>query len=613
MVTAKIDADAVLLKDLFTKFYVIPDFQREYVWKKKQVNQLLEDLYRQFMTGGPDEYFLGSLVLHQEAEGYHVVDGQQRITTLYILIAALRDHFKELDPAAQTLPLDNAIRDAFVGKGGEVDFRYRVTPQYSELATVMKAIGDEAGRHLTVPDSKSPGYNLVRAYEYCDSFLKNRFGEDLDAIRKFFGFMWDSVELISIETQDMKTAFTIFETINDRGVGLDALDLLKNLLFRETNREERSELNALWREMLKALREGGETRPIRFLRYYLVANYDWPKMLTASQLFAWISEEENKKLLGYGKKPVRFMDDLLDGSIAYANFNRGLNPDGSENQYLRGILYQKTGVRQHLPLLMAARNAPKGVFEKELSRWIENMVFVYALTGVQWNSVESLLPDWTRALRAAKTGEEVREFVHAQLKPAVQARAELVWDALYETRRVSPRLLKYLLAGITQYVEEETGKGGSFDKYFIDKLSIEHILPQQNNTPDWRADWGATPDSQDRVYWLGNLTLLHWGQNSSCGNGSYAQKLAVYETSSFDLTRSLAVDLRYGKGGGRTTTAVERLGLLPVREWNPAALERRHQMMMQIVSEVWGVPLPTGSLRPVPANDFGDNREDLSG
>lgn len=345
MVSAKIDADALLLKDLFTQFYVIPDFQREYVWKKMQVNQLLEDLFRQFMTGGKDEYFLGSLVLHQEEEGFHVVDGQQRITTLYILIAALRDYFQSLDPAEQTLPLDKALKNDFVDQSGEVSFRYRVTPQYSELATVMKSIGDGAGPHIATPDSQSAGYNLVRAYEYCAAFLRNRFGEDGESCRKFFGFIWNSVELISIETQDMKTAFTIFETINDRGVGLNALDLLKNLLFRETDQDQRKELNDLWKDMLKALRDGGETRPIRFLRYYLVATYDWPKMLTASQLFDWMSQEENKKKLGYGKKPVSFMERLLDGAFAYANFNKGLNFDGTENQYLRGILYQKTGVR----------------------------------------------------------------------------------------------------------------------------------------------------------------------------------------------------------------------------------------------------------------------------
>ena len=608
LVTAKIDADAVVLEDLFKRFYVIPDFQREYVWKKRHVTQLLEDLHRQFMTGGPDEYFLGSLVLHQEVDGYHVVDGQQRITTLYILLAALRDRFLDLDPGWQTLPLDNAIKDAFVNKG-VVSFRYRVTPQYPELFKVLQTIGDGGGPHLAPSDAKAPGFNLVKAYDYCAAFLSNRFGEDGEQLQKFFGFLWDSVELITIETQDMKTAFTIFETINDRGVGLDALDLLKNLLFRETTSSERTELNGLWREMLAALRNGGETRPIRYLRYYLVANYAWPKMLTASQLFGWMSEEENKKSLGYGKSPLKFMDKLLDGAMAYANFSRGFNTDGTENQFLRGVIYQRTGVRQHLPLLLAAARSPKGAFEKELSRWIENLVFVYALTGVQWNSVESLLPDWTRELRDARTAEEIAHFVNKQLRPAVEERSELVWSTLKETNSVSPRLLKYLLAGITQYVEEQTGKGGSFDNYFKEKLSIEHILPQ-TITPDWRSYFGDVEDIEQRVHWLGNLTLLHVGPNSSSGNSSYAEKLKRYNKSTFDLTRSLAVDIRFGKSNNATSKTVDALGLLPVEHWDVKALENRHKMMVSIVSTIWGIPLPGKKLHPVETSFDVDSSEE---
>ncbi len=595
MVSAKIDADAVLLEGIFQRFYVIPEFQREYVWKQKHVNQLLEDLYRQFMHGGVDEYFLGSIVLHEEEDGHHVVDGQQRITTLYILIAALRDRFKELDPGWDTTPLDMAIRSAFVTKG-KTTYKYRVSPQYAQLFVVLKAIGDGAGATLDVRGASTPGYNMARAYRYCQTFLDNRFGDNGDRLEEFFGFIWKNVEMISIETQDIRTAFTIFETINDRGVGLDALDLLKNLLFRETNAEERAELNDYWREMITQLRTGGETRPIRFLRYYLVASHHFDKMPTASELFRWVSAEENKKLLGYGKSPLKFMTGLLDGAFAYANFNRGQNVDGSENQFLAGIIYQKTGVRQHLPLLLAGRHLAKSVFT-ELSRWIENLVFVYALTGVQWNTVEGLLPDWTEALRATRTGEDVAEFLHRNIKPAIADRADLVWTAVDNTKQISPRLLKYLLAGVTQYIEELTGKGGSFDVYFKEKLSVEHILPQ-TPTQNWQEEFGAGEDLENWAHRLGNLTLLHFSPNASGGNLPFHEKTKKYAKSTFDLTRSLAIDLRDGKRT-KTVQDVEQLGLFPPDRWTPAELMQRHRMLMRIVSDIWGVPLPGPELTAV--------------
>lgn len=595
MVSAKIDADAVLLEGMFQRFYVIPEFQREYVWKKKHVNQLLEDLYRQFMHGGADEYFLGSVVLHEEEDGHHVVDGQQRITTLYILIACLRDRFKALDPGWDTTPLDMAIKSAFVHKG-KTTYKYRVSPQYPELFQVLKSIGDGAGGIVEAGVATSPGYNMARAYGYCQTFLDNRFGDNGDRLEEFFGFIWKNVEMISIETQDIRTAFTIFETINDRGVGLDALDLLKNLLFRETNADERAELNDYWREMVAQLRTGGERRPIRFLRYFLVANHHFDKMPSASELFRWVSAEENKKLLGYGKSPLKFMNSLLDGAFAYANFNRGQNVDGSENQFLRGILYQKTGVRQHLPLLLAGRHLAKSVFT-ELSRWVENLVFVYALTGVQWNTVESLLPDWTEQLRGARTKEDVEAFLNKNIKPAISERSDLVWSAIDNTNQVSPRLLKYLLAAVTQYIEELTGKGGSFDVYFKEKLSIEHILPQ-TPTAQWQEHFGETEVLGPWVFRLGNLTLLHSSPNASGGNLPFHEKTTKYAKSTFDLTRALAIDLRDGKRT-KTVQAVEQLGLFPPDRWTPVELKQRHLMLMKIVSQIWGVPLPGPDLTTV--------------
>jgi hypothetical protein len=597
LVTAKIDADAMLVEAIFQRFYVVPDFQREYVWKKRHVNQLLEDLFRSFMSGGSDEYFLGSMVLHREEDGYHLVDGQQRITTLYILIAGLRDRFKQLDPGWDTTPLDMALKSAFVHKGG-VSYRYRVQPQYAELAKVLQSIGDGHGEVLTVPDAALPGFNMARAYKFIQLFLNNRFGENPEQLQRFFGFLWDNVELISIETQDMRTAFTIFETLNDRGVGLDALDLLKNLLFRETELGERTELNGLWREMVKALRDGGETRPIRFLRYYLVANNHFDRMPTASGLFSWIGTEENKKALGYGRSPLKFMDKLLFGAFAYANFNQGQNEDGTENQFLRGILYQKTGVRQHLALLLAARHLTKTGF-LEITRWIENLVFVYALTGLQWNALESALPTWTENIRNCRVAEDVEEFIHSSIRPAIEDRSDLVWGALEDTRLVSPRLLKYLLAAITQFVEEETGKGGGFDSYFKEKLSIEHILPQSPSR-EWKNTFGGSLDITDYMYRLGNLTLLHSSPNSSGGNLSFPEKKKRYAKSTYDLTRALAIDIRDGKRT-KTVTAVEKLDLLPVDEWTAQALDKRHQMMMRIVSQIWEIPLPHPKLSLGPA------------
>ncbi len=593
--TNRIDADSHPVEEVFKSFFAVPEFQREYVWKQRHVKKLLSDLYAAFTAKDTDNYFLGSIVFYEEDDICHLVDGQQRMTTLFILISAIRDRLRILDSEADLDIYDHAIKSSYKARAGGIAYQYRVVLQYPEISQVLQLLGDGQGDQIQLPRGESPRRNLVTAHALCADFLVEQFGEDFERLDAFFTFVWKDVEMITIHTEDMRTAFTIFETINDRGVGLDAMDLLKNLLFRQTPVASRNSLAAKWRDLLRVLRDGQETRPIRFLRYYLISAYEFERVPTAASVFDWIVDDANKRRMGYGKNPGAFADNLLDAAEAYSNFARGRSADGSDNPYLQAINYQRTGVRQHLCLLLAARHLRGNAFA-EVCQALERLVFVLAATSAQWNEIEKALPAWTKVLRSARSKQDVDDFINNHISPMLKERLPLFKSKLEDTSTLPDRLKRYMLAALTQHLEEQCGKGGGFDRYFTEHLTIEHIYPQSTSedqpgpaAQEWINQFHPSQESAQYVHRLGNLALLHRVPNSSAQDAPFRPtKLGWYKKCPYDLTRTIAEEISGGKNTKLTRT-VEKYGLHPYRAWTSASLEERHLMMLRMVEEYWGV------------------------
>lgn len=576
--------EATTTSQLFSSFYVIPDFQRDYIWKKKQVVQLLTDVYGAFHAGEDDNYFLGSIVVFGTDKGTSLalVDGQQRLATLYLLFCGVRDRLKEFDSSASVPTLDKVIADADITPAGQTVMRHRLELRYKASNKVLHAIGE--GRYADLQLSKTaPGKTLADAYKFCREFLIEKFGEDDQAgLRKFHAFVLTRIELIRITCGDFHSALTIFEILNYRGVVLNAMDLLKNLLFRVSSEEQHPELVAAWDEMLSVLRKGGETRPLKFLRYYLVATYDFPKMPRASELFQWILD--NDELIGYSKNPLKFVSGIRQGAYDYANILQGLDPWEDEDVHLLGVLYQKTGVSQHLPMLLAgAANLNQPRFH-ELASWIEGLVFSYTLAGAQWNDIEQVAPGWCKALREVGSREEFDRFL-AQVKRKIAEVAPTARESLTHTNEIGTGLLRYTLAKLTHHIEVSCGKNEDFFQYFAKNVTIEHILPQKPNPAAAQAfggDWEAF------VYRLGNLALLYGGPNSIARNKPFAEKISLYVASDYELTKSLVADIRLGKQD-KTSKTADRFGLKPFSTWNPTGVKDREAILLEIASDIWGI------------------------
>jgi len=310
-----IQSQDIKIAEVFQSFYVVPDYQREYVWETDQVEQLLGDICNELAGGDPakaPEYFIGSIVVCPGEGGVlELIDGQQRMTTLFLTLCAIRDRFKE---QGQPPPgaLDSQIAATACDAAGVDQFRYRLDLQYEDSGDVLERIAKEEADQASGATRSIA--NILNAYRITMSFLRREFAEDKPKLRAYYGYLTNKVKLIRIQTEDVAKALKIFETINDRGVGLDAMDLLKNLLFIKAEREQFEKLKTIWKQMQDTIYGMGE-KPLRFLRYFIFSRYD-VDLLREDQIYSWFAK--NEKLCNYGSTPIEFAKELLAAALVDA-------------------------------------------------------------------------------------------------------------------------------------------------------------------------------------------------------------------------------------------------------------------------------------------------------
>ena len=303
------------LEGVFNDFYVVPDYQREYVWERKEVGQLLEDVYREFSaTGGASEYYMGTLVVCPSAnDSYEVIDGQQRLTTFFLMFCAIRAHLQEIG-ASPIATLDRKLAARLNGNNGHDPLRYRVILGYPDSATLLQTVAVGSSVEGIIPTTRSIE-NILNAYRDIRTFLRRQFGDGKIALEGFYSYLTENTKVVRIRTGSVAIALRLYESVNQRGVRLDAVDLLKSLMFVHTPREQFEQLRAKWKSLVDQLYANGammeehqRDRQWRFLNYYLRNRFKQQDM-KEEQLYPWISGHDGD--VGYKTKPLAFVDDLL--------------------------------------------------------------------------------------------------------------------------------------------------------------------------------------------------------------------------------------------------------------------------------------------------------------
>jgi len=518
--------------------YKIPPFQRDYSWTDEEWDDLWQDILETIKEGGEPAHYMGYLVLQsQDERQFDVIDGQQRLTTLTLIILAILKTLQGLIEggvdAQANRQRSEQIRQTYIGYLDPVTLITRSKLSLNRnndlyFQNYLIPLG-----HLPKRGFKASEHNLRKAFEWFAKQIQvyaNQCPADKGVeLAKLAEHISDKLFFTVITVTDELNAYKVFETLNARGVRLSATDLLKNYLFSVLHKQNQHEheLRALedrWEGMVGKL--GSESFP-DFLRAHWNSRHPFVRQ---ADLFKTIRKKINNDRAAVFEL-LRGMEEDMDTYLAYTQPDMSDWPLPLKKSANTLKLFS---VRQPLPLILAAR---RRLDESDFDSFMDSCValaFRYNVIGKQPSNEQERI--YNHVAQKVCKGELASLTAMLQALKPIYPDDNFFYAAFAEksfnTRDSrNNRVVRYIFCKL----EKQLG-GQAYD--FEDAtLTIEHILPQNPET-----DWNDFSDEEiaAMVYRLGNMTLLEKNKNQALANSGYADKRRVYETSGFAITRKIA-------------------------------------------------------------------------
>jgi hypothetical protein len=519
--------------------YRIPRFQRDYSWTDDEWEDLWADLMGTLLPGGESAHYMGYLVLQSgDDKTFEVIDGQQRLTTVSIIVLAVLKNLQRLIDAGNDAEANKRrmeqIRQTYVGYLDPVTLvaRAKLTlnrNNNSYYQDYLVPLG-----HLPQRGFRASEHLLRKAFEWFDrrvaEYLKKSTGTEGMRLAQFVEDMSDRLFFTVITVTDELNAYKVFETLNARGVRLSATDLLKNYLFSVLDRgsdtdHELRNLEERWEAMVGRL--GAESFP-DFLRAHWNSRRPFARQ---AELFKTIRSQVNSREVVF--QLLREMEQDLDTYLALSS------PEASDwPQDIKGFAstLRTFNVRQPLPLLLAARR----IFD---APDFSGLMRACVVISMRFNVICS----YGTAEQERTYNAVAERIARGEIKnlgttlAAMQGiypndaafRAAFAEKTIRTTQSRNNRVVRFILCALEKYLSDADYS------FTSDSFNIEHVLPQ-NSQDGWEMFGDEEADAL--TYRLGNMTLMQAGQNKDLGNAAYAAKRAVFAQSGFAITRKLATD-----------------------------------------------------------------------
>lgn len=585
------------LKDYF---FIVPDYQREYVWKvDDQVEQFLVDIDNEFDAGAKTQnsYFIGSIIIVKNGKKYDVIDGQQRLTTIVLMMCAFRDVMSEatLDDT-QTNYLKAILEWLSNFDVGAGKVQPRLELQYEESKDFLSML-IQAKQPSGAPSASIK--KMSAAYERIKQELQGYRSTSVAALTEFAIYFMTKIDLVVIESENLSSALKIFETINQRGAGLNAMDLIKNLLFSKASDDDFSKIKEKWKELTAhLLRAREDDKPLRFLRYFLMARYH-DGILREDEIYKWVISPAGKTALKFESNPYSFAVELEKMAKRYADLVLAteLQNDGGEFPDVTRIGFiNKYRSRQHLVLMLALDVTASDGALNYLARQLESFLFFYNTLGIQTKDYERLFTQWAKKLRGLKDVAAISLAVDDTIAASLSAKVsdfKEVFMSLRHSAYEPGYRLRFVLGRMENTLLAAAGMPQVGLKS-VDAMQVEHILPQTPKAGVVPATYAASIDEyRQLVYRLGNVTLLESTINQAVNNFNdlngdwFRQKQSEYAKSSLLSTKLLDNNFAIG-----VNTAANRLKIkhdFEFRQWDKDAIEKRQSILLELALETWKV------------------------
>lgn len=572
MFTDKVKAKEHYIKDLLNDKFLfdIPDYQRAYSWNKDNLKQLIDDIMDSIGLNKENNnvfeeyepYFIGSIVLcskeyKDDGSGlYDVIDGQQRLTSIIILIAAIRDLTKNeayknilssliYQKPNELMGIKESIRVRVRGKEAEFFKKYVLTDGGTDLINEI----DEK----EISEAKQNMLNAIRTFK--EVFVDEN-GEVLESkLDEFTKYFLQKVVVVVITTDSFTSAFRLFNVINARGLPLTNADLLKSENLRVISEDKRNIYTDMWENIEQELGKDKLEQIIGFMR----------TMKQNRKAIATVYEEFSKKI--FVSEPdyigVNFVEHLKEIKDLY---NKYINEGNIELSSKDNPIYYQNLVRimrDFIPydewMVALIKFIEKFKNDEDILEFLKVLEKRIVIDWVNGNSFADRLARVYKILEVIDSSSSLEEikksnvFISDLERTTAYFRNSLDDIEFYSKGRML--VPKYILIRL----DMEKRNGEILD--YTNKIMLEHILPRNAKDAYWTTNFTV----DERKNWcnkLGNLVIINGTKNTKLNNKAFAEKVEQYlsKKSDFEITKEVLAlnDWKIESVAGRQESLMNR-------------------------------------------------------
>lgn len=532
--------------------YFIPVFQRNYVWSIKQVKQFIDDLERIVRENEESKqiHYLGTII-HKpnnvtDSPGRsenQIVDGQQRLTTTFLVLYAIKNLIKKLGDIEYANSIEKVV---LTNAGSPEKYKLKLKPSIAQDDTYKKIVEDRIDDIQGEEEESS----VIKNYKYIEEEISNRSNNKLNIIKEFYTAL-GNFYIVPIKLKQNENVQKIFESINATGKVLSQSDLIRNyVMMQKTKDEEQVTLyNDYWRKIEKNT-NNDEDETAKFFRQFI-----------AIKEFVLISRGnvyEEFKMWYDNEKANRSQQEIMNEVLMYSTiYYKLLFDDNITEKQIK--LYRRIDSDMPLSLLMfvSKQYFCDKAFDVNVFNNCIKVVNTYlirrGICNIPTNSISSMFPTI------------LKNYILAYNKGNIEPEKELVKLIVISNRLNKKNLpnddevLKCLKekdlyndgkakSYLNVFFKDYESSGGGVIPKFLEETSIEHIMPQNGRKWLKDSDCISIEEYEKYNFRLGNLTLLLSADNSRAKNNIFVKKKEIFEnTSNFKLNIEIIKKQSWGK------------------------------------------------------------------
>jgi uncharacterized protein with ParB-like and HNH nuclease domain len=568
----KIHAEEMKIEEVLTgnsEYYKIPDYQRRFSWKREQLEDFWFDLNS---LEADEEHFLGSIVVITGAHniGFNeleLVDGQQRLTTIMLLLKNIQKKFKDNQEYNEMAKMINA--------------NYLFTKNKKAKRRIQLELGklDHSDYENIMNDNMKSidNQNLINAYKFFEEKLSKMTEKEIEEV---YDKLLEQILVVLIQAQNEKSAFRLFETLNDRGLELSAIDLMKNYLLKVANNNEDVDTDLIkenWENIILNIQD--VNRKVRFFRHYIMSSEPVTNSkITQRRVYDRFKEIINEDLADYNLTIEDYIKNMEEKSELYRNIN---NANIGDDFFTKN---QRTIINDHLNNFNAIGALPaRTLLLKAFDQTLKKELSVQDLTSIlEYIETFSI----RRIVGQLATGELDTIYNYLAVNAFSEDNPELFIKNYFKKNMPSD-------SEFENNFKERDFRNNDQTKYILDtfekkhfmknaagksikersEVHIEHIAPTSSFTAKKYKKWADYLDVDKAEFEnlktrIGNLTLLEYKLNIRASNKPFKQKKERYDESSFKMTEEIIKNYS---------------------EWKSNSILQRSEELSKIAVDIWSL------------------------